>query len=231
MDENIIRIEDLVAILKKRWRMILVITTISTLISIIISFFIISPKYETDTKVFIGKENSQNLNYSDNDVQMYQKLLKTYAEVITTDDLVENAINSEDLDVTSKEVLNNLTVTPRADTQILEIQYSNKNNELAKDVLDAVTNEFIKSSKELIPNGNVTIIESAKLPETPVSPNKKMNIVIGFLIGLMISIGLSLLIEFMNNTLKTRAQLEEMLDLPVIGTIPNELEQRRSYNV
>ena len=47
-------------------------------------------------KVFIGKENTQgqDQNYNNNDVQMYQKLLKTYAEIIQTNDLVEKAIDS-----------------------------------------------------------------------------------------------------------------------------------------
>ena len=71
--------------------------------------------------------------------------------------------------------------------------------------------------------GNVKIIESVRVPEKPVSPNKKMNIAIAFLLGLMVSVGLSFLIEFMDNTFKTKEQIENILDLPAIGVIPNEL--------
>ncbi len=231
MNENVIKIEDLIETLKKRWKMIVAITTIATIFSIILSFFIIAPKYEASTKVFIGKENSQDINYSATDVQMYQQLLKTYAEVIATNDLVEKAINKKDLAITSGEVLKNLTVTPRTNTQILEIKYTSEDNILAKDVVDSITNEFIKSATELIPNGTVKIIENVKMPENPISPNKNMNIAIAFLIGLMISVGLSFLVEAMNNTIKTNEQLEQILELPVIGTIPNELNQKRCYSV
>lgn len=107
MNEEIVRLEDIVDILNKRWKMILSITVITTLIAGILSFFIIAPKYEASTKLFIGKENSQtqDKNYNNSDIQMYQQLLKTYAGVITTNDLVENAINNADLNVTSQEVL------------------------------------------------------------------------------------------------------------------------------
>ncbi|OOM16556.1 YveK family protein [Clostridium saccharobutylicum] len=224
MNEEIIRLEDIVNILNKRWKMILSITVITTLIAGILSFFIIAPKYEASTKLFIGKENSQtqDKNYNNSDIQMYQQLLKTYAGVITTNDLVESAINNADLNVTSEEVLKNLTVTPSANTQILEIKYISKDKALSRDLVDSITNQFIKKSTDLIPNGNVKVIESVKMPEDPVSPNKKLNIAIGFLLGLMVSIGLAFLLEFVDNTFKTKEQVEQILGLPVVGAIPDD---------
>lgn len=227
MNRGLLKIEDVVNVIIKRWKMIFLITIISTIAAIFISFFLISPKYAASTKVFIGKESNnqgQEQSYNNNDVSMYQKLLKTYAEIIKTTDLVERALISNNLNLKSENILTGLTVTPRADTQILEIRYTSGDKTLARDVVNSVTNEFIRSSKELIPNGNVKIIESVKVPESPVSPNKKMNISVAFLLGLMISIGLSFLLEFMDNTFKSSEQMEEILGLPVLGTIPNSNE-------
>lgn len=225
MNEEIIRIEDIVDVLTKRWKMIFSVTLVATLISAVVSFFLIAPKYQAGTKLFIGKENTttQDQSYNNNDVQMYQKLLKTYAEVIQTKDLVGQAIEQENLDLDPEDVLKNLTVTPRADTQILEISYINVDPVVSQKIVESVTDKFIEYSTELIPNGNVKIIESVRIPENAVSPNKKMNIAIAFLLGLMISVGLSFLIEFMDNTFKTKEQIENILDLPAIGVIPNEL--------
>ena len=205
--------------------MIFSVTLVATLISAVVSFFLIPPKYQAGTKLFIGKENTttQDQSYNNNDVQMYQKLLKTYAEVIQTKDLVGQSIEQDNLDLDPEDVLRNLTVTPRADTQILEISYINVDPVVSQKVVESVTDQFIDYSTELIPNGNVKIIESVRIPENAVSPNKKMNIVIAFLLGLMISVGLSFLIEFMDNTFKTKEQIENILDLPAIGVIPNEL--------
>jgi len=223
-NEEIIRIEDIIDILMKRWKMIISITLLATLTATIISFFVIAPKYEASTKVFIGKENTKEQNYNNSDIQMYQQLLKTYAGVITTNDLVEKAIDKANLNITSENVLGGLTVTPSANTQILEIKYISADRVLSRDLVDAVTTQFIKTSTDLIPNGNVKIIESVKLPENPVSPNKKMNIAIAFLLGIMISVGFAFLLEFMDNTFKTKEQLEQILGLPVIGAIPDDLD-------
>lgn len=230
MSKEIIEIQDIVNIIIKRWKMILLVTLTGTVFSAIASFFVISPKYAASTKVFIGKElntKGQEQNYSTNDVQMYQKLLKTYAEIIKTNDLIERAVTSNNLNLKTENILNTLSITPRADTQILEISYISSDKTLARDVVNSVTNEFITSSKELIPNGNVKIIESVKIPESPISPNKKMNIGIAFLAGLVISTALSLLLELVDNTFKTREQMEEILGLPVLGTIPDTLKKRK----
>ena len=48
-----------------------------------------------------------------------------------------------------------------------------------------------------------------------------MNIAIAFLLGLMVSVGLVFLLEYLDNTYKNREQLEKELDIPVLGAIPD----------
>lgn len=221
MEEQVIRLDELFEALKKRWLMIVVITLLATVASAVFSFFVIKPQYEASTKVFIGKDDGENQSYSQNDVTMYQKLMKTYSEAIKTKDLVSRSLKDTSLNLEPQEVLNNLTVVSVTDTQILQIKYKSKNPKEAEVVIEEIAEEFIKTSKELVPNGNIKIIEEVELPEKPVSPNKKMNIAIAFLVGLMVSVGLAFLLEFLDNTFKNKEQLERELDLPVLGSIPN----------
>lgn len=227
MNEEYINISEILDALKKRYKIIISITLAFTIIAALVSFFVIKPKYEVTTKLFIGKEQSKTQDFNSNDITMYQKLLSTYAEVVTTNDLVEKAIEKGKIDETVKDVKEGLKVTPRADTQILEISYTGTNKEEAVDIVENITDQFIKESKKLIPNGNIKIIQKAKMPEKPVSPNKKLNILIAFVLGLMVSVGLSLLLEFMDNTYKSKEELEKVVDLPVLGVIP-ELDVENS---
>ncbi|HAT4281571.1 TPA: capsular biosynthesis protein [Clostridium perfringens] len=226
MEENTISLQEIAYALKKRWKLIALITIAATLVSAILSFFVIKPQYEAKTKLFIGKqETSQNAaNYDNNDIMMYQKLMKTYAELAKTSDLVTKAVKNAKLDYNQnqiKEILNNLNVTPSADTQILDLSFKGKNPKEVLKVTKAITDEFISESKELIPNGNIQIIQKPQLPEHPVSPNKKLNILIAFVLGLMVGVGIVLLLEYLDNTFKSREELEKTLDLPIIGAIPD----------
>lgn len=80
----------------------------------------------------------------------------------------------------------------------------------------------MNDKKILIKNADVKIIESVKLPENPVSPNKKMNIAIAMLLGLMVGVGLALLLEFIDNTFKDKESLENIIGVPVLGAIPDQ---------
>lgn len=220
MDEEVISIGEIFNSLKKRWKLIFICAMIVTISMAVFTLFFIKPKYETSTKLFVGKEQGAEQGYNSSDVQMYQQLLKTYSEVIKTRDIAKAAIDNGNLKLKTEEVLSNLSVVTLADTQILQIKYESTNPEESMKVIKEIKEEFMKTAVELVPNGNIQVLEEAVFPEKPVSPNKKMNIAIGLILGLMVGVGLAVLLEFLDNSFRSKEQLEKELDIPVIGTIP-----------
>lgn len=219
-----IRIDDFISILKKNFKLGICITFLSTILSVYIAFVLIEPVYQANTKIFVGKEATEQSDekYSNNDVQMYQQLLKTYAELIKTNDLLEDSIRYQNYDIKSSDILKKLTVTPKADTQILEISYRNKDKVLARDILSLITDELISESSRLIPNGKLEVVETVRIPEKPISPNKKLIVIIGFSIGILLTIGIVFIKNFIADPFKNNDEIEEMLSVPVIGMIPYE---------
>ena len=220
MEEQVISISEIIDAVKKRWKIIALTTVLATVVSGIFSFFIISPTYEASTKIFIGKEGAESEGYNSSDVSMYQNLIKTYSELIKTKDLVNKAIDNSEYDLSVNSVLNGITVNTLTGTQILQISYQSKSPSIAKNMLESITNEFITKAEELVPNGNVKILESVELPKNPVAPNKAMNIAIAFILGMMVGFGIVFLLEYLDNTYKNKEQLEKDLDIPVLGVIP-----------
>ena len=219
--DKTINIEEFIFIIKRRYKLIISMMILFGGISAVLSFFVIKPKYEVSTKIFVGKAEQEE-KYNNSDVQMYQQLIKTYSETIKTKDLVGNAIKNVNTIKTTGQVLGNITVTPIANTQILQVKYKDDDSKEAKEILSAITNEFINTSKTLVTNGNVKVIESVEEPKTPVTPKKYLNISMGIVIGLLAGVGISILLETVDNTFKDRDEIERVVGIPVIGIIPNQ---------
>ena len=119
MEEQVISLSEIFEAIKKRWIMIVAITLTATIISGVLSFFVIDPVYETSTKVFVGKEESDDASYNSSDINMYQQLLQTYAQAIKTKDLVGRAISGLNYDeLETKDILEKLTVNPVSYTHL-----------------------------------------------------------------------------------------------------------------
>jgi len=221
MNEENIKILDIVDALKKRWQLIASITLAATIIVTVVSFFVINPKYEASTKVFIGKDMASDQTYDTNDISMYQKMLKSYADVIKTNDLVERAFDTSGIGLDPEVALKSLTVTPVTDTQIIYMTYRGEDKQECMDVIESISNEFVKYSKTLYSNANVEITQRVRLPESPISPNKKLNIAIAFVVGLIMGSGLALALSMLDSTFKDKDKLEEIIGIPVIGVIPD----------
>ncbi|MEG2673039.1 MAG: GNVR domain-containing protein, partial [Ruthenibacterium sp.] len=68
--------------------------------------------------------------------------------------------------------------------------------------------------------GSVKVISESRAGENPVSPNLIMNIAVSFMLGLVVTTGIVLLKEMLNNTFKTDADITKNLHLPILGVIP-----------
>ena len=71
-----------------------------------------------------------------------------------------------------------------------------------------------------IGQSSVSIVSDAIVPSYPIRPNKKLNIAVAFVLGLMLSVFLAFLLDFFDNTIKTPHDVTRHLDLPVLGAIP-----------
>jgi capsular exopolysaccharide synthesis family protein len=69
-------------------------------------------------------------------------------------------------------------------------------------------------------NGRVTIVAPASLPVNPIGPQRTRALVIAFLLSVVLGVGLAFVLERMNTSLRSRADVERFLKLPALGVIP-----------
>jgi capsular polysaccharide biosynthesis protein len=84
----------------------------------------------------------------------------------------------------------------------------------------ALSDAFVENSPSVYNAGEVKIMDKGELPKAAIKPKKALNVAIAFFLGLMVSVGISFILEYMDSTIKTPEDIKKYLDLPVLGTIP-----------
>lgn len=215
-------IKDYFKIVKKRILLVLLITLSCTLISAVVSYFVIKPVYKADIKVAIdataATDKEQKQNY--NDVIMYQKLVKSYSVYATSRVVASDVIKELKLDLTADQLISMISVTPSGDTEFLSISVKSKD----KDEATKIANQLAISLKNITKNiknaDNVKLVDPATEPTNPDSPKPLLNTAIAFVVGLMLSIGIVFLLEYLDSTIKDEEELKRILGCPVVGVIP-----------
>lgn len=216
--------------IKDKYKNIVLIVLSFLLISSIYNIFFINKEYEANVKIFIGKQKFKNITetYNNEEINLYQRLITTYSEVIKSKKLINESIKGSKMNYLQDKYKNinydllmeNLTVNPIANTQIIEIKYKSLNPQQSYDLLYSITENLISYSKELYPNVNITILEQVHVNLKPLM-NKKLTIIgLGLILGLIVGIGGIIGVMYLNNTYKNQKSLEEEIGLTVIGVIP-----------
>ncbi|RMF44026.1 MAG: polysaccharide biosynthesis tyrosine autokinase, partial [Deltaproteobacteria bacterium] len=139
--------------------------------------------------------------------------------------IVRSLKNQYDLAVSTEESLRAQLDRTKAEALNLNqkfIQYSALKREVDtnRQLYDALMLKIKEQSitKETQPV-NLWIVEKAAVPEFPVSPNKKKNLLLGLIVGLMAGIGLAFFVEYLDNTVKYPEETEKALGLSVLGLV------------
>lgn len=218
-----ISLQEIFYILKKRIWIIIGLTFTALLAAGILSFFVITPQYETFTTLLVGKpqdyrtENSIQID----DIMLSEKLVPTYGELAKSRVVADNVIDKLKLDMTYGVLQGKIEVSLLNNTEIIKILARDPDRELAAKISDQVSEEFMETVKETMKIDNVQIIDRAVVPENPVSPRKFLNMAIGAVLGMMLGVFLTFLLEYLDNTIKTPKDVERLINLAVLGTIPD----------
>lgn len=220
--EETIDLREYFFILKKKMWIIGLSAIVCGIISGLISFFVLTPVYEANTSLIVNKEveNEMTQMSTSDDLNFVQKLAVTYGEIIKSRTVITSTISKLNLDMTYEELLESISVTNVDSTQIIKISVKNTSPIVAAKICNTIPEIFSTEAQRVVKASGVEVIDKATIPENPVKPNKKMNIAIAMVLGVMGSVFLIFLKEALNTKVKEPKDIEEKLGIPVFGVVP-----------
>ena len=217
MEDKLIDFEELYYLFKKRWWIVILITMITTSIAIK-KVSSLQPSYYASGQVILSKSEKLMEYYSEEELEYYSKFISTYREVIKIDGSIEKLLNKKNIEIDSNILVSELNISQGNNIPLFTLSYTCNSNKDLKKIIDIMRDDLISRAKDTISN-----CYPSKIGEVTVStiyPDKKKLPIIAFVVGVVISIGLILVLDYFDDRIVSKKQLEKIIDIPILADIP-----------
>lgn len=221
---------ELLYAIKNKVKYIIITVVIFAMLGLIYSKFLVTPMYKSSTTFVLSKSKESSTQsetssssteaITQSDISLNSKLVSTYSEIIKSKTIAKEVIDSLGLDMSISEFKSNISVTSKDDTELIEITVSNSDPKLSADIANSLAEVFREKVNEIYKIDNLSVIDIAEPESTPYNIGTVKNIILFALVGLVISCGAIFVIVYFDDTIKDEKDVEALLNVPVIASIP-----------
>ncbi len=222
-----LELKDYIRVIRKRIWVLIILMICSGAIASIYSYFIITPTYQASSKLIVNKTtettvSSKGEQITLGDINLNISLINTYKEIIRTTKIMNIvAERNPDFGLTGTQLIQMVKVNSVNNTQVMTVSVIDDSNARAVKIVNAISETFKNEIPYIYKVDNVSILDMAKESPNakPIKPQPLLNITIGLILGLMIAVGLILLLEYLDDTIKTEEDITNYMGLPTLAMI------------
>ncbi|WNS41286.1 Wzz/FepE/Etk N-terminal domain-containing protein [Paenibacillus sp. MMS20-IR301] len=214
---------DYINLIKKKLWLITVFVLISCATTYYVSKNFVVPVYSASGQLLVN--NAVNLPESNNlnALNFSLNLIESYKEIIKSPTIMKSVTHDHpEFGLTEEQLAGKLQIKTSEKSQVINLSVTDEDYSKAATIVNAVSQTFIRSLPALMNLDNVTYLTPADPADQPAADNggSAMNLIISFVVSLMAAVGIILLMETLNGTLRSEKEAEYDLGLPVIASIP-----------
>ena len=179
------------------------------------------PKYQSSVSFYVSSPSSSDSGALAED-QFVVRRVNSYVKLATSDSLA-NLINKQmGTNASLPHLQNSITASAPLNTVFLNVTVTSKTSGESLAISQAVAAEFptlvstIDKSTSAI---SLSVVSGPRLHANPVRPSKVTNLLLGFLLGLVVGVGIAFVREVLDNSVRTPEALRDLTEVPVLGNI------------
>ena len=208
------------------WHILIPIVLICFIIAIIYSSFIVTPMYKSTAKLYIINKASEQVTSSDISISTY--LTKDFAAILG-DEVVLSEVAEDLKGKYSVSTLKSfLKIEATENTRIIEINVLSPNAKDSKKIADSVCSIAEEKLVDIMGLDRVRVIRNGSVAKSPSSPNVTADAIKGFIVGFALAVATAFVILFTDNKISSEVDVEKILGLNVLTSIPFNQSKIRS---
>lgn len=194
MTESSVNIKDLIETIIKKWKFILLAIILGAGVAAMFSFFIIKPVYRVTSSLYVGNGEmgtgiKNGFDYK-REVESFQLLMPTYKEIAESNAVKAEVLEATGADWTLFELEDMVNISFQGGTQVLNFQVDSPDVKEAMAMADKFVEITKRVSHEIRGIDLVQTLDTAMMPEYPMTPVHTNNVILGGILGAMLSLGL-----------------------------------------
>ncbi len=217
--------KDILKYVLTKLHIVAIIFAVVLIIGEVYTNFLKTPLYQSETQVVLLNDNN-NTTITATDVQLSNNLVKTYAEIVKSSNVLNQVAKNLNNGYTADSLKSKLTISTVTSTQLITIKVSDKSATEAQLIANEVAKVFKKEIKNIYNIDNVQIVDTASLPGAPYNINLVRQTALYAAIGLALGLGVACAMYLLDTSIKSSETVENRVGLTVLGVVPN-MESRR----
>lgn len=226
-------LQDFIKLLRSRW-VTASVTAAVTLLGAVSITLLTTPLYQASTRLFVSTAAGSTLTETYQGNRSSQERVASYIELLKGATLAQRTIDKLGLEMAADVLQASITASAKPDTVLIDVDVLDESPVRARDIANTLSDEFVGIVRELetpedgsSPDSRVVVEQRASIPDHPVIPKTVRNIAVGLVLGVLMGVGLAMLRELLDNTVKSRPVVEEITESGLVGTIPLDKERRK----
>ncbi len=236
-----ISISDLMDIILKRWWIIAIITLVCLVLTFGYTYFLVDPTYEASVTLLIDGGTSITTTYQDILAGQYQS--KDYPYILnanlTLEEMAEK-LNAYDFSenggvpyrkYTAGTLAGMITNESISESRIFIVKVKSTDPNEARIIANMVVEVLPERIETLIRGGSVSIVDLARTPSSPASPNYVVNLAVGVIVGLVLGMAVAIILGFTNDVIESEEWIIQTFgeDIPLLSVIPDSNMRSEKY--
>ncbi len=218
-------LRDYYRVVTKRWRLITAVTLL--VVALAALYTLSSPKvYQARTQLFVSTSAASDSTQLLQGNTFSQQRVKSYADLITTPTVLDPVIKDLGLTMSADTLGSKITASVPIETVLIDVLVNDRNPQTAARIASGVGKQFSTSVRDLervsdsTPSPvKVSVVRPPSVPTSPISPNPVRNIGLGVVLGLVLGLGIALLRDTLDTSIRSERDVNDATEETVIGGI------------